>query len=94
MKDASSVKKQPMRRCAGCGEHFPKRELVRVLRRPDGGIVLDMTGKISGRGAYVCRRVECLKRARRAKRIEASLECSVPDEVYAEMENEIAGNPT
>ena len=94
MKDTGSVKRQPMRRCAGCGEHFPKKELVRVLRKPDGAIVLDTTGKISGRGAYVCRRVDCLKRARKARRIESSLECSIPDEVYVELEKEIAGTPT
>ena len=94
MANTGGVRKLPERRCAGCGEHFPKRDLVRVLRRPDGQIVLDLTGKISGRGAYVCKSVECLKRARRARRIEASLECSVPDEVYAEMEKEIAGTPS
>ena len=91
---AGGAKKLPERRCAGCGEHFPKRDLVRVLRKPDGQIVLDLTGKISGRGAYVCRSVNCLKKARRSRRIESSLECSIPDEVYAEMEKEIAGNPT
>ena len=94
MASAGGTKKLPERRCAGCGEHFPKRDLVRVLRKPDGQIVLDLTGKISGRGAYVCRSVDCLKKARRSRRIETSLDCSIPDEVYTEMENEIAGNPT
>ena len=94
MAAAGGIKKLPERRCAGCGEHFPKRDLVRVLRKPDGQIVLDLTGKISGRGAYVCRSVDCLKKARRSLRIETSLDCSIPDEVYAEMEKEIAGNPT
>ena len=94
MNKTGGVKKLPERRCAGCGEHFPKRDLVRVLRKPDGQIVLDLTGKISGRGAYVCKSVECLKRARRARRIESSLECSVPDEIYEKMEIEIAASST
>ena len=84
----------PTRMCSGCMTRRPKSELIRIVRQKDGKAIVDTTGKMDGRGAYVCRRVECLKRARRAKRIEASLECSVPDEVYAEMENEIAGNPT
>ena len=82
-------KKLPIRRCVGCGEHFPKNTLVRVLRTPDSEIVLDLTGKKSGRGAYICKKASCLKKARKSKRIEASLECSIPDEVYDRMEEEI-----
>ena len=82
-------KKLPIRRCVGCGEHFPKNTLVRVLRTPDSEIVLDLTGKKSGRGAYICKKAACLKKARKSKRIEASLECSIPDEVYDRMEEEI-----
>ena len=85
-----TVKKQPVRRCTGCGEHFPKKELIRVLRTPEGEIVLDATGKKSGRGAYICKRAECLKKARRAKRLEASLECQIPNEVYDKLEEELA----
>lgn len=84
------VKKMPIRRCVGCGEHFPKNTLVRVLRTPEGEIVLDLTGKRSGRGAYVCKSAQCLKRARKAGRISASLDCSIPDEVYDRLEGEIA----
>ena len=84
-----TVRKIPTRRCTGCGEHFPKNTLIRVLRTPEGEIVLDLTGKKSGRGAYVCKSVSCLKKARKSKRIEASLECSIPEEVYERMEEEL-----
>ena len=85
-----AVRKQPVRRCTGCGEHFPKIELIRVLRTPEGEIVLDTTGKKSGRGAYICKKAACLKKARKSRRIETSLECSIPAEVYDRMEEEIS----
>ena len=87
---AMTVKKQPIRRCTGCGEHFPKPELIRILRTPEGEIVLDTTGKKSGRGAYICKNPACLKKARKAKRLESSLECSIPDAVYDRLEEELA----
>ena len=84
-------KKIPVRRCLGCMESFPKKELIRVVRQPDGTVSLDFRGKVSGRGAYVCRRVECLKKAEKAKRLSRALECEIPDEVMerlrAEMES-------
>ena len=83
------TKKIPVRRCVGCGEHFPKNTLIRVLRTPDGEILLDLTGKKSGRGAYLCKSVACLKRARKSGKISASLECAIPDEVYDRLESEI-----
>ena len=82
-------KKLPTRKCTGCGEHFPKNELVRILRTPDGSIVLDLTGKMSGRGAYICKSASCLKKARRSSRIEHSLECKIPDEIYEKIEAEL-----
>ena len=82
----------PERRCTGCGEHFPKNTLIRVLRTPEGEIILDVTGKRSGRGAYICKSIDCFKKARRARRIESSLECSVPDEIYERMEKELTTN--
>lgn len=85
-------KKIPMRMCTGCGEMKPKRELVRVVRSPEGEISLDLTGKKSGRGAYVCRSAECLKKAQKTKRIERSLECAIPPEVYGAMEEELRGH--
>ena len=60
-------KKMPERRCVGCGNPFPKKDLIRVVKTPDGSIALDFTGKQSGRGAYVCRNIDCLIKARKAK---------------------------
>lgn len=82
-------RKKPVRRCTGCGEHFPKNELLRILRTPEGEIVLDKTGKKSGRGAYICENASCLKKARKARRLESSLECSIPDEIYNKLEEEL-----
>lgn len=82
-------KRVPMRKCTGCGEMKPKRELVRVVKSPDGSVSVDLTGKKSGRGAYVCRSPECLKLARKAKRLERAFECAIPDEVYEAMERDI-----
>ncbi len=79
-------KKIPERRCVGCGISFPKKDLIRVVRLPDGGAELDPTGKKAGRGAYICRSVECLKKARKAKRLERNLEVTISDEVYEELE--------
>ena len=75
--------------CTGCAEHFPKKELIRILRTPDGEIVIDELGKKSGRGAYICKRPECLRKARKQRRLETSLECSIPDEVYKKLEEEL-----
>ena len=86
----TSQKKVPVRRCVGCGEHFPKAELVRVLRTPEGEITLDLIGKKSGRGAYICKKAACLKKARKSRRLETSLECSIPAEVYDRMEEDIS----
>ena len=82
-------KKIPMRKCTGCREMKPKKELVRVVRSPEGEIFLDLTGKKNGRGAYVCRDVQCLKKAQKSKRIERAFECAIPDEVYNKMEQEL-----
>ena len=86
------VKKIPMRRCVGCNEHKPKVELLRVVRDPEGGISLDFRGKKSGRGAYICRDVKCLRKARKSHRIDKDLECTIPDEVYDAMEQELGSN--
>ena len=82
------VKKQPTRRCTGCGGHFPKADLIRILRTPEGDIVLDESGKRSGRGAYICKSAECLRLARKKRRLEASLECAIPGEIYERLEGE------
>ena len=85
-------RKIPERQCLGCNEHRPKPELLRVVRTPEGDVVLDFTGKRSGRGAYICKSVACLKKARKSGRIGRSLECDIPDEVYDRMEEELARN--
>jgi predicted RNA-binding protein YlxR (DUF448 family) len=87
----TTVKKIPTRRCTGCGEHFPKNTLIRVLRTPEGEVVLDLTGKKSGRGAYICRSATCFKKARKSRRIETSLECQISEELYNMMEEELRG---
>ncbi len=86
----ATIKKIPTRRCTGCGEHFPKQSLVRIVRAPSGEISLDATGKKPGRGAYLCKNPECLRRARKAKRIEASLEVTIGEEVYLALTEELA----
>ena len=82
-------KKIPMRQCLGCNEHKPKAELLRVVRSPEGEISLDFVGKKSGRGAYLCHDVKCLRRARKSLRIDRTLNCNVPAEVYDAMEREM-----
>jgi len=79
-------KKVPMRKCIGCNESKTKKELVRFVRSPEGDISLDLVGKKSGRGAYICPDTECLKKARKAKRLERIFETAVPDSVYEEAE--------
>lgn len=89
MEQQQKVRKIPMRQCLGCNEHKPKKEMLRVVKEPNGEISLDFTGKKSGRGAYLCYDVQCLKKARKTRRIDRSLSCTVPDEVYDRMESEL-----
>ena len=83
------IRKIPERRCLGCGESFPKKELLRVVRTADGTVELDFTGKKSGRGAYTCKKLSCFKKARKAKRFENNLETSIPEQVYEALETEL-----
>ena len=82
------VKKTPLRKGTGCGEMKPKKELVRVVKSPEGEVSLDLTGRKPGRGAYVCPRVDCLRLARKARRLEKAFSCPIPAEVYDRMEEE------
>ena len=75
-------KKIPERKCLGCNIRRPKRELVRVVRLRDGSVTLDKTGKVSGRGAYICPDIKCYNKARKAKRFETNLEIEIPPEIY------------
>jgi predicted RNA-binding protein YlxR (DUF448 family) len=71
-------------------ESFPKKELIRVVRTPDGEVCIDATGKKSGRGAYICKKEECLAKARKSGRLKSSLECEITDAVYEQLAKEIA----
>lgn len=82
-------KKIPMRKCTGCNEMKPKKELVRVVRTPDGNVVVDKTGKVSGRGAYICPQIKCFNTARKAKRFENAFGVAIPEEVYTSLEKEL-----
>ncbi len=84
-----TVKKVPLRRCAGCNEQKSKKEFVRVVRTPEGAIILDDTGKANGRGVYLCPRKACLQKARKAKRLERNLDVAIPDEIWAALEEKI-----
>ena len=83
------TKREVKRMCVGCGEMFDKKELIRVVKSPQGEVSLDLTGKKNGRGAYVCNNPECHKKARKRKSIERSFSMKIEDEVYDKMEEEI-----
>lgn len=83
------AKKMPLRQCVGCGERREKKELLRILRSPDEEILLDITGKKNGRGAYICNSVACLKKAKKKKALERSLKVTIPEEVYKQLEKEM-----
>lgn len=82
------AKKIPLRQCVGCGEMKSKKEMMRVLKTAEGPIVLDITGKKNGRGAYLCMKKECLVKARKNKGLERSFKMSIPDEIYESLEKE------
>ena len=79
-------KKIPLRQCVGCREMKPKKDLVRVVKSPEGEISLDLTGRKPGRGAYVCRSAACLQAARKARRLERAFSAARPDGVYDALE--------
>ena len=84
-----SVKKIPLRQCIGCGEMKNKKEMVRILKTAEGEIVLDATGKKNGRGAYLCRSVECFRKAAKSRGLERSFKQEIPQEVYDRLEKEM-----
>jgi len=83
------VKKIPQRQCVGCREMRNKKELIRVVRSPEGEISLDFNGKKPGRGAYVCPSGECLKKARKSRALERAFDTAIPPEVYDQMEQQM-----
>ena len=84
-------KKIPQRQCMGCRERREKRQMIRVVRTPEGNVNLDFGGKMNGRGAYICPDPECLKKALRSKALDRSLEVTIPEEVYVRLEKEMEG---
>ena len=83
-------KRVPLRKCLGCMSSFPKKDLVRVLKTPEGEVIIDLSGKKSGRGAYICKDKACLKKAIKAKRIQSNLEVEIPEAIYLELEKELS----
>lgn len=81
-------KKIPLRQCVGCGEMKSKKEMMRVLKTAENEIILDVTGKKNGRGAYLCVSKDCLSKARKNKGLERSFKMSIPDEVYDNLQKE------
>ncbi|MDO4621838.1 MAG: YlxR family protein [Eubacteriales bacterium] len=86
----STVKKIPMRKCVGCNEKKEKRELVRVLRTPEGEIILDTTGRANGRGAYICRNAECLKKAKKNRGLDRSFGEKISEEMFEKLSKEMS----
>jgi len=86
---ATVPKKTPFRKCVGCGEMFPKSQLIRVVRSPQGEIALDKTGKLNGRGAYICDDARCFAACRKAKRLDKAFGASVPESVYLKLEEAV-----
>ena len=84
-------KKIPQRQCMGCRERKAKKELIRVVRKTDGTVSLDFSGKLNGRGAYLCPDMEWLKKAQKTKALERSLEVPIPDEVFERLTKEMEG---
>ncbi len=82
-------KRIPQRQCMGCRERRNKRDMIRVVRTPDGAVNLDFSGKMNGRGAYICPDPECLKRALKSKSLDRSLEVTIPEEVYDRLAKEM-----
>ncbi|HHX21353.1 MAG TPA: YlxR family protein [Clostridiales bacterium] len=87
------AKKVPLRMCVGCREMFPKRELLRIVRSPEGEVSMDPTGRKSGRGAYVCHSADCLQKAIRHRQLERALETKLGDEVAQALQDALAALP-
>ena len=83
------VKKIPLRMCTGCMEMKPKKELIRVVKSPEGEVSVDLTGKKSGRGAYICKSGECLEKAVKAKRLSRNLDVAISEDIYNRLKEEI-----
>ena len=87
-----AIRKIPQRKCVGCGTSKDKKELIRVVKNSEGEISVDLTGKKNGRGAYICHDAECLKKAKKAGRLEKSFECQISEEIYERLMQEITAD--
>ena len=85
----STVKKTPQRQCIGCREMKNKKDMIRILKTPEGGFIIDSTGKKNGRGAYICPKEECLEKAISGKGLERSFKMVIPQEVYDGLKKEL-----
>ena len=86
------TKKMPLRKCLGCEERFPKKELIRIVKNKEGKIFLDKTGKANGRGAYICDSLECFEKAYKNKSLEKTFKAQIPENVYLNIKNELKEN--
>jgi hypothetical protein len=84
------AKKTPLRKCIGCGESKEKKDLIRIIRTPEGYIELDVSGKKNGRGAYLCRSQDCLKKVIKSKGLDRSFKMSVSNEIYEQLSKELS----
>lgn len=82
-------RKVPLRKCVGCNEQKPKKELVRIVKNKEGVVSLDLTGKANGRGAYICRNIACLEKAAKSKKLNKALEIDIPQEIYIKLKEEL-----
>lgn len=85
------MKKIPLRTCMGCNEKRPKKELIRIVKQKDGNVELDKTGKMEGRGAYICNNIECLNKVIKTKRLERTLDIQISEETYKNLRGVIIG---
>ncbi|MFI3225936.1 MAG: YlxR family protein [Clostridia bacterium] len=85
------TRKVPVRQCLGCREHFEKRELIRVVKSPEGEISLDFKGKSAGRGAYICQNINCLNKAIKSRAISRAFDMAIPEEIYEVLKKELEG---
>ena len=83
------AKKIPLRQCLGCREMSPKSQLIRIVRSNSGEFAVDATGKLNGRGAYICKNIECLEKAFKAKRLSRNLDVAIDEEIYNKLRDEI-----
>lgn len=85
------MKKIPLRTCMGCNEKRPKKELIRIVKPKDGNVEIDKTGKMEGRGAYICNNIECLDKVIKTKRLERTLDIQISEETYKNLRGVIIG---